>query len=113
MRFNESLNITFKTIGNYSNVKIAPMILLPFVENSFKHGAIKNGLLSIKIHISYQDNCLKFHIENNALPEDSSENGIGLDNTKKRLNLLYKNSYTLIIKNEKEIFKVNLELKTS
>ena len=52
MRFNDSLNITFKTIGNYSNVKIAPMLLLPFVENSFKHGAIKNGVLTIKIHIS-------------------------------------------------------------
>tara|TARA_R110002033_G_scaffold94179_1_gene143302 strand:- start:1395 stop:2117 length:723 start_codon:yes stop_codon:yes gene_type:complete len=113
MRFNESLNITFKTIDNYNNVHIAPMLLLPFVENSFKHGAIKNGVLSIKINISHQDNWLKFYIENNALPEDSTVNGIGLDNTKKRLNLLYKYNHTLTIKNEKEFFKVNLELKTS
>ena len=113
MRFNDSLNITFKTTDNYNHVKISPMLLLPFVENSFKHGALKNGVLSIKTHITYQDNCLKFYIENNALPEDSTVNGIGLNNTKKRLNLLYKNNYTLTIKNEKELFKVNLELKTS
>lgn len=112
MRFSESLNITFKTIGNYNHVKIAPMLLLPFVENSFKHVSLKNGVLSIKINISLQDNWLKFYIENNALPEDSTEKGIGLDNTKKRLNLLYKNNYTLTIKNEKEFFKVNLGLKT-
>lgn len=111
MRFNDSLDITFNTTGDYNSVKIAPMLLLPFVENSFKHGALKNGVLSVKIKLSFMNNVLQFNIENSALPDNSPEKGIGLENLKKRLNLLYKDNYTLLINHEKNIFKVRLTLK--
>lgn len=112
MRFNDSLDITFNTSGNYSSVKIAPMLLLPFVENSFKHGSLKNGVLSIKINLDFQNNTLQFNTENNSVLENSSDKGIGLDNLKKRLNLLYKDNYTLRINSGKNHFKVSLTLKT-
>ena len=44
MRFNETLKIHFSTQNISENIKIAPMLLLPFIENSFKHGAIKNSV---------------------------------------------------------------------
>lgn len=112
MRFSDFLDITFNSTGNFETTKIAPMLLLPFVENSFKHGALKNSILSIKINLNFQDNVLKFYIENNASVENQSKKGIGLDNLKKRLNLLYKDNYTLHISSDEDLFKVNLSLKT-
>ena len=112
MRFHDTLDISFKIDGNYADVKIAPMLLLPFVENSFKHGSLKNGVLTINMHLQFKDNILKFNIENSSLPENAGKKGIGLDNLKKRLDLVYKNKYTLLINSEKDRFKISLTLKT-
>ncbi|MBD0831749.1 sensor histidine kinase [Aestuariibaculum sediminum] len=109
MRFNKTLNIDFK-VDNVSNeLKIAPMLLLPFVENSFKHGAIKSGKLNIKMRLSCKANTLYFYIENSQnKTEFNKEEGIGLKNIKKRLDLTYKDNYTFNIKNEASVFKVDL-----
>ena len=110
MRFNDSLNITFQTYGNCTHFKIAPMLLLPFVENSFKHGSLKNNVLTINIQLTCYDNSLEFNIENTILQEEHEDKGIGLTNIKKRLNLLYKDCYTLDIHNKNDLFKVTLKL---
>lgn len=111
MRFNDTLNIDFTTNNISEDLKIAPMLLIPFIENSFKHGAIKSGKLDIKINLYAEDKTIKFEIENTNSETQSSSKGIGLENIKKRLELLYKDNYTLKIENENDRFKVNLQLK--
>jgi len=110
MRFNDTLKINF----NYSNVsetiKIAPILLLPFIENSFKHGSIKNGVLSINIDLDCNDENITFKIENSYKKSKDSEKGIGLENIKKRLDLLYKTNYKLNINDNEGAFKVTLNL---
>ncbi|GAA3612416.1 histidine kinase [Flavivirga amylovorans] len=113
MRFNDTLDIVFFTENIPNDIKIAPMLLLPFIENSFKHGAIKNGLLSIKINLNCRDKNIHFNIENTSTQPDTYKNGIGLENIQKRLDLLYKDNYTLNITKNNDFFKVNLILNTN
>ena len=110
LRFNETLDITFTTKNISDSATIAPMLLLPFIENSFKHGVIKNGLLTIKIHLSCEDNNVLFSIDNTSSNSTDTLKGIGLENLKKRLSLLYKDTHQLNITNETNIFKVKLKL---
>ena len=112
MRFNDTLHINFETENILADTKIAPMLLLPFVENSFKHGSLKKGILNVSIKLYCKNKSLFFEIENTSKTNAISENGIGLDNIKKRLDLLYKDQYTLNINNENGLFKVNLNLNT-
>ncbi|WP_233164067.1 sensor histidine kinase [Snuella sedimenti] len=111
MRFHDTLNISFTTHSSSKDLKIAPMLLLPFVENSFKHGSIKQGELRIKIDLKCENQIVWFSIENTASITETSQKGIGLDNIEKRLDLLYDNNYTLDVEDKKGIFKVTLKLK--
>tara|TARA_R110002110_G_scaffold199907_2_gene410647 strand:+ start:159 stop:1211 length:1053 start_codon:yes stop_codon:yes gene_type:complete len=112
MRFNDKLHIHFETENILEDTKIAPMLLLPFVENSFKHGSLKKGILNVNIKLYCEIKSLFFEIENTSNTNAISENGIGLENIKKRLDMIYKDQYTLNINNENGLFKVNLKLKT-
>ena len=114
MRFNDTLNCIFNSVDIPKTAKIAPMILLPFVENSFKHGNLINGKLDVLIAISYSQKKLNFYIENTFLKSDDiSKSGIGLQNIQKRLDLLYKNNYDLNISSSENKYKVNLTLNLS
>lgn len=113
MRFNDTLNISFIANTTSKDLKIAPMLLLPFVENSFKHGAIKNGNLNVKIDLKCENQTIWFYIENSNTKTEASQKGIGLDNIKKRLDLLYNDNYELNVETKKEMFKVALKLNLS
>lgn len=110
MRFNESLDISFQVNNIPENYKIAPMLFIPFVENSFKHGAIINDSLHIDIELYFEGKTLHFHIENTTSNRQQNESGIGLDNIKKRLQLVYGNQYRLHINKENESFNVHLQI---
>jgi LytS/YehU family sensor histidine kinase len=110
MRFNDTLQIDFSIKNISENFKIAPMLLIPFVENSFKHGAIVEGYLSIKIKLKCEGQNMLFSIENTNVENPNASKGIGLENIKKRLDLLYFEKYTLDIQNRNDIFKVSLQL---
>ncbi|MEX0997334.1 MAG: histidine kinase [Flavobacteriaceae bacterium] len=110
MRFHDALDISFTTHNITKDFKIAPMLLLPFVENSFKHGLIRNKQLKITIDMSCENKTLFFYIENTHSRAHNSQKGIGLENIKKRLDLLYCNQYILDIEDESELFKVALTL---
>ncbi|PWK19699.1 sensor histidine kinase [Xanthomarina spongicola] len=112
LRFNNTLDVTFHTENILESAQIAPMLLLPFIENSFKHGHIKDGVLTIKIDLSCTEEHIVFSIENTSSKSVTSDNGIGLENMQKRLDLLYKNKYELNIDDSKNLFKVNLSLST-
>lgn len=112
LRFHDTLAVNFDKNNAIENIEIAPMLLIPFVENSFKHGSIIDGLLTINITIITKNGRLIFTIENSVLSEEVDENGIGLENIKKRLKMLYPDAYQLTISNEKEKFSVYLEIAT-
>ncbi len=112
IRFHDTLKCTFKTELDNETLEIAPMLFIPFVENSFKHGVIKNGFLNLDISITNTDKTIRFNIKNTNAKQDSVIHGIGLENIKKRLELLYKGQYLLEIKNSDENFEVNLTINT-
>ncbi len=110
MRFNNTLKINFNYSDTSETTKIAPMLLLPFIENSFKHGSLKNGALNINIDLNCNNENIYFKIENSYKKPQTISNGIGLENIKKRLDLVYKANYNLIINDNDGLFKVTLNL---
>ncbi|AUC81227.1 sensor histidine kinase [Lacinutrix sp. Bg11-31] len=112
LRFNDTLAVSFISKNIKETTNISPMLLMPFVENSFKHGFIQNGALKVDITISCEAENLRFYIKNTSQKQTNSENGIGLENIKKRLELLYKDKYTLDINDNETTFEVVLKLNT-
>ena len=112
IRFQDTLKVTFTSEEISEKVQIAPMLLIPFVENAFKHGSLIDGFLEVDIKVSWTDNQLHFWIKNTVLTDEtkSAKAGIGLINIKKRLNLLYKNKYQLDIENKNNWFVVTLNI---
>ena len=113
MRFNDTLNVKMDVKLESENTTTAPMLLLPFIENSFKHGSIKNGVLNIYIEIKTVSEVLHFQIKNTNSGHASTQDGIGLANIKKRLELLYPNKHKLSIENNEDHFEVYLQLETT
>lgn len=119
IRFNDSLKINFNINGNVDKHYIAPMLLVPLVENCFKHGASKNiGEVVIDIDLRIENDFMYFTLIN-TIPTDEEElvgankiGGIGLLNVKKRLDLGYnKDDYDLSIFEKDNRFNVILKLK--
>jgi hypothetical protein len=109
-RFQEGLHITFHKDLMDDTLEITPMLLLPFVENAFKHGTQIDGVVTVKIKLKVDENELNFSIENSAKNEANSKKGIGLENIKKRLEMLYPKNFFLEIIQEKKLFKINLKI---
>ena len=85
------------------------MLLLPFVENSFKHGVQVDGVLNVTIDLKTTEEYLNFEIINSAKNNLDSKKGIGLENIKKRLEMLYEKGCQLNISQTKNSFKVELK----
>ncbi|MGQ3014424.1 MAG: sensor histidine kinase [Flavobacteriales bacterium] len=99
--------------GDPQNRFIAPLLWIPFVENAFKHGLntrANDGYVKIRIHIRSRE--IVFYCENNfsPVPADSKTGGIGVDNTRKRLALIYPGKHKLELLSKDQIFTVNLIL---
>jgi two-component system LytT family sensor kinase len=107
--------IEFTVLGEPGNYKIAPLIFFPFIENSFKHG-IKGGAKDafIKIKIEITGAVINFEIENSKGKSAENEipgyKGIGIENVKKRLELIYPSNHILKISVTNDIFKVLLQV---
>ena len=83
---------------NRSGVAVPPLVMASFVENAFKHGVSYSEDSFIRVKVELQDGKVVFHCSNSSHPADGDErHGIGLENIKKRLALLYGNVYTLSI----------------
>ncbi len=112
MRYNERLTISFQKEIDNDTYKITPLLLLPFLENAFKHGISETRFESfINVSIKVKQGCLNFEIENNkdANGNDNSLNNIGLVNIKRQLQLTY-SDYNLAVENNNNVFKVNLSV---
>ena len=111
MRFHDTLTVeTNINVANHT-IQIAPMLLIPFVENAFKHGDIINGSLNVLIDLKTEDDMLFFTIKNSCLKEHSKNKGIGLENITKRLEMQYPNSHTLVTNQAANTFKVALTIR--
>jgi two-component system LytT family sensor kinase len=114
IRYDTNPDISFEVAGDPDGKEIAPLLLLPLVENAFKHGLSKkaeHGWLHGKINVS--QSAVEVTVENNksAGPPAEGKGGIGLENLRKRLELLYPSSHLLRIDDTKESFKVFMEIK--
>lgn len=115
VRYGKRVTISFeKQITQ--DVKIAPLLLLTFIENAFKHGVAQElDEASIDMNITTKDNQIAFSIKNSkpkTAVSSNNETRIGLDNVKKQLELLYPNQYELSIDDDAEFYTVNLKLAT-
>jgi sensor histidine kinase YesM len=120
IRYGKQLKLDMEIEGNTRDKKIPPMLLIPFIENAFKHGASKNiGEVSIFIRLHVLEDEIYFTISN-TLPNESlhgkaekESGGIGIENVRKRLELGYaENDYKLDIYQENGHFIVKLKLKS-
>ncbi|QHT71962.1 histidine kinase [Rhodocytophaga rosea] len=123
IRYKERLDLNFNCKGDLSSSQIAPLLLLPLVENAFKHGASRELTQAwINIDLYLKTDKLKFKVSNSIpdkdlpgneeLNERASEktDGIGLSNIKKRLEILYPSAHRLRVFREEDMFLAILEV---
>jgi two-component system, LytTR family, sensor kinase len=115
LRFDDDVEVKCEISVSKSNYFIEPMLLIPFVENAFKHGVamVQNPSISIKLH--QEDEQLYFIVKNtvgqNPDEKKDNESGIGMKNVERRLELLYPQNHILTIKHLQVSYEVALELK--
>jgi len=114
VRYGNKLELHISMPQETDNLQIAPLLLLPFVENCFKHGTSKFLIHPwINLKIELKGNTMIMKLMNGKEIQQSEEivkSGTGVLNVKKRLELLYKDKYELQISDEQEIFVVNLKI---
>ncbi len=113
-RLGDGVELSYMIKGNVGeNLKIAPLILVPFMENAFKHGINPDEKSSIEIEIALEDKKLFFRARNKKVNVDlpaHETSGAGLKITRSRLDLLYANAYELNIEDNAEEYQVQLQL---
>lgn len=117
LRQGQHVDIQFNVIGEVAEQKIAPLLFIPFLENSFKHGLnaqLNEGYVHIDLKIEKES--IEMHLRNNkpgtkrhVIPGPRS-GGIGLVNVRRRLDLMYPKQYTLKIDDAPNEYRVNLKL---
>lgn len=113
LRYSDKVKITIDVPEEAPDVTIPPLMLISFIENAFKHGISyqHDSFIDIKLEISNSASNLLFTCRNSKAEKPNQEKGgVGLANVKKRLDLLYDKSYTLDIKDEPDIYIVELKI---
>ncbi|HFA52081.1 MAG TPA: hypothetical protein ENJ95_23945 [Bacteroidetes bacterium] len=111
LRYGKRLNINFNVDTGTGGQSIAPLLLLPFVENAFKHGASENrGETTIHILLKIKNNMLNFSVRNTKGGELTViKEGIGIKNIKRQLDLIYP-QHELKISDHENIFQIDLNI---
>ena len=117
LRISDKVQIELDIQDQFTDSIIAPMVLLPFIENCFKHGISSQQESKITIRLTLEDQVLHLYTANkiitaNKSPVDAQGKGIGLTNTKRRLSLIYANKYSLQIddQNPESEYRVDLKI---
>ncbi len=112
LRFGDDIEIHFDMNNLDETQTIEPMLLIPFVENAFKHGVGMIEKPTIDIDLHTKSNQLIFEVKNKVNRQfketKDSASGIGLNNVKRRLELLYPDSHQLTIKDEEDFYLIHL-----
>jgi two-component system LytT family sensor kinase len=109
----DEVKVIFNYPGQTEGIFIAPMLFIPFVENAFKHGVIIGQSSEIDIAISVADKRLTFNCLNTIYSikkMEDEQSGIGLENVKRRLELVYADKYKLEIRNDNREYLVELKI---
>jgi LytS/YehU family sensor histidine kinase len=115
LRFEDDVQIDFEVNGQISTQMIEPMLLIPFVENAFKHGVgmIESPLIDIKVICD--EKSLVYRVKNKIAPETPEHkdrsSGIGLKNVRRRLELLYPDTHEFSVQQMEGWFEIALKLK--
>lgn len=112
LRYGNKINANLEITGDIDEIEIPPLLFLPFIENCFKHGTKNNENIKVDISFEIKGNFLFFTVENSfqALEANSVKHGIGIDNVRRRLELLFKNDFILTTNSNKNKFKIFLKI---
>ena len=114
IRYGNKLDVHLLTPDKTDDIYIAPLLLLPFVENCFKHGTsnmLQNPWINLTVEL--KDTTLVMKLMNGKTPSNGSiqnKQGIGINNVSQRLSLLYKDKHDLQIREDEEVFVVDLKV---
>ncbi len=110
LRITDKVKLYYTVSGETKGKQIAPLIFIPFIENAFKYGVSTQNVSEINISIGIQKNELKLKVQNTKVKEATSHTGLGIENTKKRLQLIYPGKHSLQLENNKDNFVVSLSI---
>ncbi len=117
LRMSERVELKIEFPNDYEDVSIPPLLFVPFIENAFKHGISYREKSFIEIRMELSGNLISFKCANSivkqTVDEDTSHNGIGLDNAVKRLNLLFPGKHDLQINKSDKIYVIILKINLS
>jgi len=108
MRFEPKFFVDFTTKG-ITNQKIAALVLIPFVENAFKHGVVNDERQPVRIKLSVNGKRLSFEVSNKiSHAQKDHSSGVGLVNIHRRLDLIYPDQHELLVSNNGNTYKTTL-----
>ncbi len=115
LRYDETkLSVDINYSESTKPVYIPSLLFLPLIENAFKHGIDTKSKSFVDVRFSVNDHALVFAIKNSNFPKTSGEfneaSGIGLENIRKRLNLIYGDNYTMHIHSDDMVYEIVLEI---
>lgn len=113
LRLDRSVKLEFCGLEDIPALRIAPMLLVPFIENAFKHGVNSEQKSYIKIEVAMNKTEFRLSVANSKvnIQQDISErSGLGIENTKHRLNLIYPSKHLLVINDTEKEFFVSLHI---
>lgn len=112
LRFSKKVDIKLYIPNDLPDKSLPPLLFISYIENAFKHGISYQHASFVKISFFFNNDKLVFETENSNFKQSKSNNekGIGIINSKKRLDLLYNDNYSLTISENSEIYKLHLTL---
>ena len=115
LRVSKKVDVNIELPQENTDLKIPPLLFIPFIENAFKHGISYRHKSFIKVRMSTKDKKINFICVNSVAADKKEKHeeyhsGIGLENVKKRLNLIFPGKHTLDISSTNEVFTVSLEI---
>jgi sensor histidine kinase YesM len=115
IRLGENVKVQLSLTGSFTGFSIAPLILMPFVENAFKYGISSHEPAPVIIEISMVYNLLTLKISNRIFADRKADQapGLGISNTRQRLSLSYPDHHELNISDNGQIYMVNLMIQLS
>jgi LytS/YehU family sensor histidine kinase len=115
LHFGDNLCLNLFLSGNFAGFKIEPMLLIPFVENAFRHGmrAIKDPIIDVSIGMDSHKRLFHMVVMNNIGEKvniSDKDSGFGLNNVQRRLELLYPDTHLITVTQNEDLFTVCLEI---
>ncbi|MBK7389604.1 MAG: histidine kinase [Bacteroidetes bacterium] len=113
LRLDRRVKLEYNSLSHIPPFQIAPMLLIPFIENAFKYGVNSEQKSHIKVQISLDKTKIQLNVQNNKVnvqKEIFERTGLGIENTRHRLNLIYPSKHLLVINDTEKEFFISLNI---